>query len=129
MFSQEDLIYSYTREDAIRAGMLKDVTLYGAEFGFKVPLAITAGVWARCVTVPFELRAEQDERGRLSDLLFLAAWAARGNKESSTVFFQGIFKDREMDEGEEPEPVRMKLIIHPGDNLEPVATILLEEED
>jgi hypothetical protein len=129
MFSLEKLVFRYTREDAIRDGVLKDVTLYGAQFGFKVSLAVTAGAWSRCVSVPSELQDGQDERGRLSDLLFLAAWAARGNRDSSTVFFQGIFKNREIEEGEEPELVRLKLMVHPGDHMEPVATLLLEQED
>jgi hypothetical protein len=129
MFSQENLVYRYTREQAIQDGILKDITLYGAEFGFKVPLSITAGAWSKCVSVPAELVAEQDERGRLSDLLFLAACEARKNKKCSTVFFQGIFKNRVMEDDEYPEPVMLKLMIHPGDHMEPVATILLEHED
>lgn len=129
MFSQEDLVSRYTREQAIQDGILKDITLYGAEFGFKVPLAITLEAWSKCVSVPCELVGEQDEKGRLYDLLFLATCEARKNKESSTVFFQGIFKDRVMAECEDPDLVALKLMIHPGDHMEPVATILLGHED
>lgn len=129
MFSQDDLVYRYTREQAIQDGILKDITLYGAGFGFKVPLAITIGAWLKCVTVTCEFVGEQDERGRLSDLLFLAACEARKNKDSSTVFFQGIFKERGMKDREDPGIVMLKLMIHPGDHMEPVATILFAHED
>jgi hypothetical protein len=129
MFSSEDLVYRYSREDAIHDGVLRDVTLYGAEFGFKVPLAITAAAWSTCVVVPGGFEKEQDERGRLSDLLFLAAIAAKTNKDKSTVFFRGIFKNGHTGEAAGSEPVRLKLMIHPGDHMEPVATILLDHED
>jgi hypothetical protein len=52
MFDDFDLIHAYTRADAIRDGVLIDVSAVAREAGFKFPVALTAAVWERCVTVP-----------------------------------------------------------------------------
>ena len=40
-----EVIYSYTRAQAIEDGVLIDVTRMAQEAGFKYPVAITASVW------------------------------------------------------------------------------------
>ena len=41
MFEEADLIYSYTRADAIRDGVLIDVTATAQEAGIRWPVAVT----------------------------------------------------------------------------------------
>jgi hypothetical protein len=76
MFEDADLIHRYTRADAIRDGVLIDVTETAREAGIRWPVALTSAVWGRCVTVPAGVVC-QDEAGRLWDVLFLLALAAR----------------------------------------------------
>ncbi len=68
MFDNEGLVHRYTRADAIRDGVLIDVTATAREAGFKFPVALTAAVWAKCVAVPSGVLC-QDEAGRLWDVL------------------------------------------------------------
>ena len=49
---------------AIADGVLIDATELAKEAGFRIPVAVTAGVWAECVAVPAGV-ADQDETGRL----------------------------------------------------------------
>ena len=52
MFTEADLVYSFTRQDAFDEGMLVDASAIAAEAGFRVPLALTDTVWAECVAWP-----------------------------------------------------------------------------
>jgi hypothetical protein len=64
MFDNADYIHRYTRADAIRDGVLIDVSAVAREAGIVYPVALTAAVWARCVAVPAGVEC-QDEQGRL----------------------------------------------------------------
>lgn len=57
-----EVIYSYTRTQAIEDGVLVDVSETAAELGFRLPVAVTAAVWTRCVDWESE-EAGQDEKG------------------------------------------------------------------
>src|SRR4051794_36967081 len=49
MFEEFDLIHRYSRADALRDGVLIDVSPTAAEAGFRWPVALTRAVWERCV--------------------------------------------------------------------------------
>jgi hypothetical protein len=68
MFEEADLIHRYSRADALADGVLIDVSAVAWEAGFKVPVALTAAAWTKCVAVPPGV-ACQDEAGRLWDVL------------------------------------------------------------
>src|SRR5262249_58419319 len=70
MFERFDRIHRYSRADALRDGVLIDVTETAREAGFKHPVALTAAAWAKCVAVPPGVVC-QDEAGRLWDVLFM----------------------------------------------------------
>src|SRR5262245_26862660 len=70
MFEEADLIHRYTRADALRDGVLIDVSETAWEAGIRWPVALTAAAWAKCATVPPGV-AWQDEAGRLWDMLWL----------------------------------------------------------
>src|SRR4051794_20666265 len=70
MFEKPEIISRYTRADALRDGVLVDVSSTAREAGFKYPVALTRVVWERCVTVPSGVVC-QDEVGRLWDVLWL----------------------------------------------------------
>jgi hypothetical protein len=116
-----DVVYSYTRKQAIKDGILVDVTAQAKETGFKVPVAITSTVYDKYI--PSDLHG-QDERGRLHDLLWMLFLKARGCEER-IIFFEVIFQMTESKQ----EVIKLKAIIGPGDTPEPVLTIMLPEED
>ncbi len=73
---KRNLIFSYTRKQAIEDGVLIDVseTTMAKEAGFKIPVVLTVGVNG-LVKVPEGLEGIQNFEGRLWDTLFLAAHA------------------------------------------------------
>jgi hypothetical protein len=127
MFEEADLIHRYSRADALRDGVLIDVSATAWEAGFKYPVALTAAVWARCVAVPPGVVC-QDEAGRLWDVLTVLRWAIRreGARARDLAFAVHVRNDNR--EGV-PPLVRLKAVCGPGDQGEPVVTVMLPEED
>ena len=76
MFEEADLIHRYSRADALRDGVLIDVSETAREAGIRWPVALTQAAWERCVTVPRGV-ACQDEAGRLWDVVWMLACAIR----------------------------------------------------
>ena len=126
MNDEAELIHRYNRADAIADGVLVDVTSTAKEAGIKYPIAVTHAVFERYVRVPPGVEA-QDERGRLWDVLWMLNFAisrhpeAEGNTLLYTVFVRN--------DNTELKPVKLKAIVHPGDEGEPVITVLLPNED
>ena len=83
MFEETEIIYAYTRNDAIEDGVLIDVSDLAREAGFQWPVAVTAAVWAEYIRVPEGL-AWQDEDGRLWDILHLLLLSIRRAKTEKT---------------------------------------------
>ena len=79
LFTKDDYIYAYTREDAIRDGFQADVTEQAREVGITVPTTITSGVHDLC-EVPSGLEGSQDYRGRLHDVLWMASLKFRARR-------------------------------------------------
>ena len=71
-----EVIYAYTRAQAIADGVLIDVSEMGKEAGFVYPVALTHAVFNRYVTVPEGVTC-QDEKGRLWDILWMLYVAIR----------------------------------------------------
>jgi hypothetical protein len=130
MFGEDDLICRYTRAQALADGVLVDATSVANDAGFRVPVALTAGVWADCVEWPQEEHgvAGQSERGRLWDVVWMAGHAARIHRSSgaSRISFSLL---RIPKGGRRAERVELAVTIGPGDDGEPVGTILLPNED
>ena len=125
MFEEADLIHRYTRAQAIADGVLIDVTAMAKEAGFCYPVALTRAAWQRCVTVPPGV-ACQDEAGRLWDVLWLLALAARRSNGAEVRF--GVHVRNDNREGT-PPLVRLKAVCGAGDQGEPVITVMLPDED
>jgi hypothetical protein len=71
MFEEADLIHRYTRADALRDGVLIDVSPTAREAGIRYSVALTRAAWERWVRVPPGV-ACQDEAGRLWDVVWRA---------------------------------------------------------
>jgi hypothetical protein len=126
MFEEADLIHRYSRADALRDGVLIDVTATTREAGLRWPVALTCAAWGRCVTGPPGI-IWQDEAGRLWDVLFLLHMAIRGSGGGAEVRF-GVHVRDDNREGTLPL-VRLKGVCGPGDGGEPVITVMLLDED
>lgn len=132
MFTAADIIYSYTRADALADGLLVDVTKIAREAGFRCPVALTQAAWSDCVAWPENVtdrkRVMQDEQGRLWDVLFMAMHAARRGSNSSRVTFT-VLRIPVDGGATTPTPATLEMIIGPGDRGEMVITIGQPGED
>jgi hypothetical protein len=126
LFENADLIHVYSRAQAIADGGLIDVSAMAREAGWRAHVAVTAAVWGDCVAWDKYQPADQDEQGRLWDVLTMALFAARGRRRSNRMLFTVLRIPRG---GQLPEPVRLAIEIGPGDAGEPVITIMQPEED
>jgi hypothetical protein len=66
----ENIIFRYTRENAIDDGVLADVTEQAKETGISVPTVITSHLHQVLENIP-DTSAGQDYRGRLHDVLWM----------------------------------------------------------
>jgi hypothetical protein len=130
-----EIIHSYTRAQAIADGVLVAVPEADAsEAGFRLPMAMTvaAHLWTVAWTPEDEARkgesTGQSERGRLWDVLYLAALAGRHGRGQDRVPFVVAVVPRD---GTSTRAVTRELVLHigPGDAGEPVLTIMLPGED
>ena len=135
-----DVIYAYTRAQAIADGVLVDVTDTAREAGIKFPTALTCAVWADYVEVPEELKGHQDESGRLWDLLWMMSVAVRtGRIQGEVGTFEVIFAKPDKGDwrsNESPHDgnrtrrlVKLKAECGPSDDGFPCVTIMRPEED
>jgi hypothetical protein len=126
MFEEADLIHRYSRADALRDGVLIDVSATAREAGIRWPVALTATAWAKCVAVPPGV-ACQDEAGRLWDVAWMLACAIRRAGSGAEVRFGVHVRNANRDRT--PPLVGLKALCGPGDEGEPVITVMLPEED
>jgi hypothetical protein len=120
-----DIIFSYTRADAIADGILVDVSELAREAGFRIPVAVTRVLWGQCIEVS-EDDDGQDETGRLWDILNILHMAARGPAGNRSILFFDVLIAKG---GKPPKEVRLKSHIGPGDDGKPVVTVMLPDED
>ena len=126
MFDDAEVIHAYTRADALRDGVLIDVSATARDAGFRWPVALTCAAWGRCVSVPPGV-ACQDEAGRLWDVLWMLRCAISRQEGGQLVQF-ALHVRNDNCEGI-PPLVRLKGLCGPGDQGEPVVTVLLPDED
>lgn len=111
------VIFSYSRAEAIRDGVLVDVSHLARRTGFTIPVALTCGVVAQ-VAGPFET-PEMREAALLAVLQELRGQIRRsilsGTDTDRLTFDIGLCK--------------LWALCGPGDQAEPVLTVMLEGED
>jgi hypothetical protein len=133
MFEDSDLVHSYSRAQAIADGVLHDVSNVAKDAGFRIPVAMSTGLWAACVAWT-EADTErtgvpQDESGRLWDVLWMAGHAARVHRDhpGPRVNFKLMCVPR--DGGRRALMRELSIHVGPGDCGEPVITLMLPDED
>jgi hypothetical protein len=121
-----DIIFAYTRAQALADGVLVDVTPTATEAGFRYPVALTAAVWAEFVHVPPRVEG-QDEKGRLWDILFMLRFAIRRARDGSELLFS--LHVRNDNQSGTPPLIRLKAVCGPDDDGQPCLTVMLPSED
>ena len=128
LFSDAPVISVYTRAQAIDDGFLVDVSDSSEykELRFRFPIALTRAVWDRYVEVSQGVWG-QDLHGRLWDVLFMLRQAIRSSRTGDYLRFQ--LHVRNDNRAGMPPLVTLKAICGPGDDAEPVITVMLPDED
>jgi hypothetical protein len=121
-----EVIFSYTRKEAIEDGVLIDVTATAKEAGFKIPVAITAGVFESLSPTEADKALGQDFEGRLWDVLHMLRLKARTQGGSLAEFRVYMQRARY---GGKTHLEDFVAVVGPGDEAEPVMTIMLPGED
>ena len=131
-----DVIHAYTRADAIRDGVLVELPeKICREAGIVVPVAVTAGVWSLVAPDNIDEMPWQSVEGRLWDLLWMFTSTARASKgmHRSTIHFKCAFIVTRNAPGgvvlTETRTETLRAACGPGDDGEPVITIMLPGED
>ena len=127
-------IYTYTRQNALDDGVLIDVTEASKEAGFSIPVAVTSTVWDQYIEwtdSDSERQTYQDQSGRLWDVLWMARMGiSGGNKDKSQIMFQLDCVPRApASKARMARLTTLKMHIGPGDDHQPVITIMLPNED
>lgn len=124
-----DVIHRYTRAQAIEDGMLIDFTNPESDTWqvcrqhYKFPIACTSAVFDIMQKAVENHRYCNDYAGILHDMLWMSKVMKRQINESTVIFrviIAGAGRQRNYD---------FKLQVSPGDNGEPVITIMLQNED
>lgn len=137
-FADAPVIFSYTRDEAIEDGVLVDLSEWAKETGFKIPVACTSEVWHSYITAPQGTRElGQSERGRAHDVLWMLFVAIKrrassqdsGNAGKAGTSEQLLYEVIFLQAPHRHETVNLKAICGPGDQGEPVLTIMMPHED
>jgi len=128
------IISSYSRSNAIEDGILIEVPKeFSKEAGITFPVAYTVGLSEYVEPDDIEEMPGQSRDGRLWDLLFMFKTAAKNSKTpSDRLTYKVIFQMRRQIHNRKitaPETITVYAVCGPGDNGEPVITLMLPGED
>lgn len=122
-----DLIFSYSRSQALADGVLIDVSDFAREAGFKLPVAVSDALYHGYLTPPLELAKEgQSLDGRLWDTLSVLRYAIKSASATDRLSFTVLFAQAS---DATPVSVNLLAVCGPGDSGEPVITIMLPSDD
>ena len=128
-----NIIFTYTRAQAIADGVLHDVSQTAKECGFRIPVAVTDTIWEKWVCVDHRkelLDVGQTTEARLRDLLLVLHLRIRQlPKDARTERLTFVVRFLMDPEDETVEEALLTADCGPGDSGEPVITVLLPEYD
>ena len=127
LFDDADLVFSYSRREALEDGVLVDVTETARDAGFRYPVAVTRTVWEQIIEPDEASRASgQSAEGRLWDVLWMLRIAIRRcPRHTDTLHYQLLV----VQEGQTASLVTLKSVCGPDDDGSLCVTIMLPEED
>lgn len=136
-----EVIYSYSRKQAIADGELVDLTTFSfrpnrnvcEEAGIRFPVAMSRAAYNRAVQEDgLPLPPGQDLSGRMFDVVNMLRFAINAAKDGSEVHYRlSVWNWQESDIKQRPrqELLSLKAVCGPGDEAESVITIMLLDED
>ncbi|GIG29312.1 DUF6573 family protein [Cellulomonas marina] len=125
------VIHTYTRREAISDGVLVELDEHAAA---RIPwhTAITAAAYADAIEWDETNPLPQDESGRAWDVLVCAAAAVRSRAvpdRREQRIPMSVWRVPNTAHSVAPRPLRLVAHLGPGDDGEPVLTVMLPEED
>jgi hypothetical protein len=94
MFTQEDLVYAYTRAQAVEDGeqvlLTDELAQLAREAGWNYPIYITRSVWFLIEMAVANKKHHNDLKGVLWDVLNMAGFYARANRSGNEIRFKVI---------------------------------------
>ena len=125
--SEPEVIYAYTRAQALDDGVLIDASVLAKEAGFVFPVAVTDHLYHSIIVPALDLVAEgQSIMGRLWDILNVLRYTIATSKDDSYLQFSVLFV---MTPGASPVPIDLIAVCGPGDSGDPVITLMLPGDD
>ena len=123
-----EIIYSYTRAQAIADGVLIDVTSQAQEAGFKIPVAISAALYHEYIVPPegTEESEGQSLEDRLHDAFWMLKAAASTRWDKDHVSFRVLFLTKAVPRT--LSEVECWAIVGPDDDGRPCLTIMLPSD-
>ena len=123
----ENIIYAYTRKQAVEDGEQVDVSTTAAEAGIRFQVFLTRSVFDAYVTVPPNVSG-QDEAGRLWDIVWMLRFAIRKASQGQARLPFALYV-----RNDNRAPRLVKLVATCGpldmDKPEPAITIMMPDED
>ena len=125
-----DVVVSYSRAEAIADGTLVDVSKMAKEAGIKFPVAISEAIQNMIEDKP----EHEDIEGRTWDVVWMLRCAITGaiparKVGESIIFYELILNSSSWKPSKVQKITTLKALVHGGDNLEPVITVMLPSED
>jgi hypothetical protein len=122
-----EVIYAYTRKQALADGFQVDVSKVAQEAGITFPVYLTRAVYDAYVTVPPKVSC-QDESGRLWDIVWMLRFAIKKSQPGADRLPVVLYV-----RNDNRRPKLVKLIATCGpvdiDNPAPAITVMLPDED
>ena len=124
------VIHSYTRSQAIDDGMLLDISESASEAGVRFPTAVSANLYHNHVVPPASTaKSGQSVEGRLWDVLMVFRTYATRTPGSRVTFPVEFVSGHASSGAPVRRTVRILAIVHPGDEGEPVITLMLPGDE
>lgn len=129
--SDDEIIFAYTRSEALNDGVLVELSdQIVSEAGIRVKVAVTRAVWDEYLAPDYlNDLSGQSVDGRTWDLLWMFGCAARRSRHARTIQFRVLFATMKGSGSFTIDDILLKAVCGPGDEGEPVITIMLPEED
>jgi hypothetical protein len=123
----ENIIYAYTRNQAVEDGEQVDVSTTAAQAGIRFPVFLTRRVFDAYVTVPPNVTG-QDEAGRLWDIVWMLRSAIKNGRSDGDRIAYSLYV-----RNDNRRPRLVQLVAACGaldmDSPEPAITVMLPGED
>jgi hypothetical protein len=122
-----DVIFTYTRSQAVADGVQIDVSKTAQEAGIRFPVFLTRAVYDAYVTVPPGVEA-QDEAGRLWDVITMTRFAILRSRPGCDRLPVALYV---RNDNRAPRLVRLTAVCGPldMDDPQPAITVMLLDED